>query len=49
MNLINCLLDVTDATLTWDIPDEGFSEAIKNQACLMAGINPEEMSQSPSD
>ena len=37
MNFINCLLDVTDDS------DQGFSEAIKNQACLMAGINPEEI------
>jgi len=43
MNFINFLLDATDAVMTWDIPEEGFAEAIKNQACLMAGINPEEI------
>ncbi|MGJ0486139.1 MAG: hypothetical protein ACR65R_16635 [Methylomicrobium sp.] len=49
MNFLNCLLDVTEESLTWDIPEEGFAETIKNQACLMAGIHPEEMSQFPSD
>ena len=43
MNFINFLLDATDAVLTWDIPDEGLASAIKNQACLMAGIDPEEI------
>ena len=41
MNFVNCLLDTV---LTWEIPEEGFADAIKNQACLMAGINPEEIS-----
>jgi len=40
MNYINCLLD---AVLTWEIPEEGLADAIKNQACLMAGVNPEEI------
>ena len=43
MNFINFLLDATDAVLTWDIPDEGLTGAIKNQACLMAGIDPDEL------
>ena len=40
MNFVNCLLD---AVLTWDIPEEGFAEAIKTQACLLSGINPDEL------
>jgi len=43
MNFIDCLLDATDAVLTWEISEEEFADAIKNQACLMAGINPEEI------
>jgi hypothetical protein len=43
MNFINCLLDATDGVLTWDIAEEGFADAIKDQACLMLGINPEEI------
>ena len=46
MNFVNCLLD---AVLTWEIPEEGLVDAIKTQACLMAGINPEEISCLDSD
>jgi hypothetical protein len=38
-----CLVDAVDAVLTWDIPEEQFQDAVKAQACLMAGINPDEM------
>ena len=41
MNFVNSLLDTV---LTWEISEEGFADAIKTQACLMAGINPEEIS-----
>jgi hypothetical protein len=40
MNFINCLLDVTDDS---DISEVGFADAIKTQACLLSGINPEEI------
>ena len=43
MNFINCLLDVTN-----DL-DQGFSEAIKDQARQMAGIDPDELSWFDSD
>ena len=46
MNFINCLLDVV---LTWEIPEEGITDADKTQACLLAGINPEELSDIGSD
>ena len=40
----NYLLDAVDAVLALDIPDEeDFSNAVQAQACLMAGINPDEM------
>ena len=43
MNFINCLLDVADE------PDQGFSEAIKDRARQMAGIDPDELSCFDSD
>ena len=42
MNFQQLLLDATESVLTWEIPEEDYAEAIKNQACLMAGINTEE-------
>jgi len=44
MNFQQLLLDATEAVMTWEIPEEDYAEAIKDQACLMAGINPEEIS-----
>jgi hypothetical protein len=43
MNFQQLLLDATEAVLTWEIPEEDFAEAIKNQACLMAGISPDDL------
>lgn len=40
----NFLLDAIDVVLSWDISEEeGFIEAVNSQACLMAGINPDEI------
>jgi hypothetical protein len=49
MNLLNCLLDITDAGISWDVTEDGFTESSKIEACRMAGINPEDMSPSLSD
>ena len=46
MNYINCLLDTV---LTWEIPEEGFADAIKTQARQMAGFDPDEISCLDSD
>ena len=43
MTFQQLLLDATEAVLTWEIPEEDYAEAIKNQACLMAGISPDEL------
>ena len=43
MDYQNYLLDAIEVVLAWDIPDDGFIQAVKSQACLMAGINPEEI------
>jgi len=47
MNFINCLLDVTNDD--WDILDQVISEAIKDRARQMAGIDPDEISCFDSD
>ncbi|MGR8998800.1 MAG: hypothetical protein ACU88J_07105 [Gammaproteobacteria bacterium] len=44
MNFINCLLDVTD-----DDSDQGLTEAIKDRARQMAGIDPDEFGCFDSD
>ena len=43
MNFQQLLLDATDCVLTWEISEEDYAEAIKDQACLMAGISPDEL------
>ena len=42
----NYLSDAVDAVLAWEIPEDGFAEAVRAQACLMAGINPDEINDS---
>ena len=39
MNFINCILDLTDIE---DLNEENISEAIRTQACMLAGLDPEE-------
>jgi hypothetical protein len=38
MNFINCILDLTDSE---ELTEENIIEAIRTQACLLAGIDPE--------
>ena len=45
----NYLLDAIDLVLAWDLPDEAIGEAVKDQANLMARVNPEEMREFCSD
>ena len=39
MNFINCILDLTDIE---DLNEENISEAIRTQACMLAGLDPQE-------
>lgn len=39
----NYLSAAVDAVLTWDIPESDFAQAVKAQACLMAGVHPDEI------
>jgi hypothetical protein len=32
-----------DTVLTWDIPESDFAETVNAHACLLAGINPDEI------
>ena len=44
MDYQNFLLDAIEVVLGWDIHDEdGFIQAVKSQACLMALMSPEEI------
>jgi hypothetical protein len=38
----NYFLDAIDTVLSWDLPEEAWSAAVKAQACLMARVLPEE-------
>ncbi len=42
-NFQSYLLEAVDAVLTFDIPDADFAQAVQAQACLMSGIDPDEM------
>jgi hypothetical protein len=36
------ILDALDIVSAWDVPDEGFAQAVNDQARLMAGIHPDD-------
>ena len=38
----NLYLDAIETVLAWDLPDEAFVDAVNDQVCLMAGLNPED-------
>ncbi len=42
-HLSDYLSAAADIVMAGDIPDEEFSQAVQAQACLMAGINPDEL------
>lgn len=43
MQYQNYLIDAIDVVLGRDIPDESFADAVAVQACVMAGVNREEV------
>ena len=43
MRFEDCLIEAIDVVLAQEIPDEVFADAVEAQACLMAGINLEEI------
>lgn len=43
MNFQSYLLDAVDAVLAWDISETDFADAVNAQACLMSGIDPDDL------
>jgi hypothetical protein len=43
MNQENYILDAVEIVSAWDLSDEGFAQAVNDQARLMAGVNPDEL------
>ncbi len=48
-NYRNCLFDAIDVVLAWELPEEALADAVKAQACLMAGGHPEDIGGLLSD
>ena len=47
MNIENHILDALETVSAWDVPDEDFARTVNDQAKLMAGVNPDELWESP--
>ena len=43
MSFEDCVSDALAAVLDWEIPDEACGGAVLAQACLLAGVEPDEM------
>lgn len=39
------ILDALSAVISWDVSDELFSDAVLSQACLLAGISPDDIDE----
>jgi hypothetical protein len=42
LEIVNYLMDAYDLVSAWDLPEEDFAQAVKQQALLMAGSDPAE-------
>jgi hypothetical protein len=49
MNFINYLLDASKYLFTWNLNDQDFDVASRNKACLIAGIDLEDMGDGEDD
>lgn len=49
MEYQSCLINAIETVLAWDLPDELLADAVKDQASLMARVNPEERWELCSD
>ena len=49
MHYQDCLTEALELVSAWDIPDEQFADAVNAQARLMAGINPDELWETPTN
>jgi hypothetical protein len=43
MNYENQILDAFMIVSAWDIPDEDLADTVKDQAMLIAGVNPDDI------
>jgi hypothetical protein len=43
MEYQSCLINAIERVLGWDLPDELLADAVKDQADLLAGVNPEDV------
>lgn len=43
MNICDYIYDALDAVLAWEIPEDAFPQAVMSQACLLAGLDPDEV------
>ena len=42
LEIVNYLMDAYELVSGWDLPEEDFALAVKQQALLMAGLDPDE-------
>jgi hypothetical protein len=49
MNLENYILDALEIVGSWDLPEEELADALNDQAMLMAGVNPDDIREHPSN
>ena len=47
MNQQDYILDALEIVSAWDLPDEDFADAVNDQAMLMAGVNPDDLRETP--
>ena len=49
MQIENYILDAVDRVLSWEIPSEALTQAVRQQAALMAKISPDQIYTSGLD
>ena len=49
MSYENLILDALMVVSAWDIPDEDLADAVNDQAMLMAGVNPDDITEHRPD
>ncbi|MHC4799672.1 MAG: hypothetical protein ACYTF1_23810 [Planctomycetota bacterium] len=49
MNQQDYILDAVEIVSAWDLPEEELADAINDQARLMAGLDPDEHWEQPSE
>ena len=43
MSFEDCVADALATVLDWEIPDEACADAVLVQACLLAGVEPDQI------